>query len=807
MSFVFDKIDEIEKERTEKDDALQRIRAWRESKKKHKESDGGGGGSINNAENEKLGLGFSATGEELRNLDGEVVAVEGEEEVKKVGLMKKEIELAHPWPEWVALMERLVQQNYFDHRRKDEDQMIESLGSVNVSGFAEEEGFDFTRDWKTVHAAIVNFGKDRFDILRSLSRQDIQTFVGYGCPSADKKVVFSAKLLRKHAHLDEGDVCSSCSLRTKCERAYLVTNKEDEARTIDVMRVLLTYGFDPINGSVENKSLLKHKSIKAVVRRLLHEVVRLSAVPIDPNLPPPVIKKRPPKVKQPPPPPKRRVGRDDIEMKKGDWLCPKCNFMNFAKNSVCLQCDAKRPKRQLLPGEWECPQCNFLNYRRNMTCFNCEHKRPPDEYMENQMQGRQQRPVTRLERAPNREQLSNAWNFDFDDDESDGADVAAFEYADARAMNEDHHLDSPPENGTYIRPQDNLYRVSRNPRLHEKEPPRPAQAKHSVGFDDFDDEDDDIDNYELDDQNRNERQEASSLRFSDVENEGYSDAEEDDDIPGFSRTISSSYPKSSNSFQKESLSDSGDDMDFDSEKDLPVHPKWKSSHVADSGRRNNASRGSSKRMSLDSDEDDRLVFGSDDDIEEGFSSRQRRESGGGRDERSNQNRTRSGFGGHYGSSFVKGHDFDDNFGRSSRGSRGNHRGSFDNVRGGSNMRRGSRGSQRGSFDNERSSSMRGGFHGGQRGSFDDERGGSSMRGGSCSGQRGSFDNGHRGSSMRGDFRSSQRGSFDNGRGRQRGMQNFSGSRTSGGRGGRRSIESDINWSDDDRPSRRRGNVR
>ena len=34
----------------------------------------------------------------------------------------------------------------------------------------------------------------------------------------------------------------------------------------------------------------------------------------------------------------------------------RCDFMNFAKNNVCLQCDAKRPKRQLLPGEWECPQ-------------------------------------------------------------------------------------------------------------------------------------------------------------------------------------------------------------------------------------------------------------------------------------------------------------------------------------------------------------------------------------------------------------------------------------------------------------------
>ena len=98
-----------------------------------------------------------------------------------------------------------------------------------------------------------------------------------------------------------------------------------------MMRVLLTYGFDPINGSVENKSLLKNKSVKSVVRKLLHEIVRLSAVPIDLNLPPPVIKKRPPKVKQPPPPPKRRIGRDDIEMKKGDWLCPKyvCMFIHY----------------------------------------------------------------------------------------------------------------------------------------------------------------------------------------------------------------------------------------------------------------------------------------------------------------------------------------------------------------------------------------------------------------------------------------------------------------------------------------------
>lgn len=41
---------------------------------------------------------------------------------------------------------------------------------------------------------------------RPLSRKDIQILVGFGCPTTDKKVVFSSKLLRKRVHLDEGDV-------------------------------------------------------------------------------------------------------------------------------------------------------------------------------------------------------------------------------------------------------------------------------------------------------------------------------------------------------------------------------------------------------------------------------------------------------------------------------------------------------------------------------------------------------------------------------------------------------------------------
>ncbi|CAI9261302.1 unnamed protein product [Lactuca saligna] len=541
MSFVFDQIDAIEKERSEKDETLQRIRSWRESKKEKQPI-------IEHEETAK---------------HADDVTVSG---VKEKGLMTRGVELVHPWPEWIELMERLVQQNYFDCRRKDEDKMISDSGFGDVGadgGFMAEvmeEGFDFTRDWKTVQTAGLNFGKDRFDILRSLPRQDIQLLVGYGCPSADKKVVFSAKLLRKHVHLDEGDVCSSCSLRSSCERAYLLTNKEDEARTIDIMRVLMTYGFDPVNGSVVNDSLLKKKKVKIAIRKLLHEVVKLSGIPIDPNLPPPIIKRPPPKVKQTPPPPRKRVGRDDVEMKKGDWLCPKCDFMNFAKNTVCLQCDAKRPKRQLLPGEWECPECQFLNYRRNMACFHCECKRPKDEFTENQTQERERGPGPRAKmdnNTPSRKEVSDAWNFDFDENESDGAEVSAFEYADSRKLDEEYMTrsrDTSFQNRRPLRPPES--------ELADMSPKRPG-----VGFDDFDDEeDDDVNSYELD---TNRLPNGPSVNFSDLDVDSDSDPEDSDGNRNQNRNWNRNRKH--------------DGVDFNSDEDLPVHRNWKSSHVANSG--------------------------------------------------------------------------------------------------------------------------------------------------------------------------------------------------------------------------------
>lgn len=144
MSFVFDQIDAIERERSGKDEALQRIRLWREQKQK-----------------------TQASVSESGHLGADELSSESAEKKKDNIFTTKEIEVVHPWPEWIEFMERLVQQNYFDHRRKDEDGMIPNVPLDDVGGLGfVEEGFDFTRDWITVRTACLNFGRDRFDILR-----------------------------------------------------------------------------------------------------------------------------------------------------------------------------------------------------------------------------------------------------------------------------------------------------------------------------------------------------------------------------------------------------------------------------------------------------------------------------------------------------------------------------------------------------------------------------------------------------------------------------------------------------------------
>ncbi|XP_057744921.1 zinc finger protein VAR3, chloroplastic-like isoform X1 [Arachis stenosperma] len=302
--------------------------------------------------------------------------------------------ISHPWPEWIHLIDFLLKRGYFVANHEL------SFGPKELSN--------------AIRTACLNFGRDHFDLLRFLPRKDIANTVAFGCPSLDRKVINSAKRLRAHLNFDEGNVCSSCNLRGDCDRAFVKAREDQGGRTVDVMRIILTYGLDPIIGSVDNKTCLK-KNVKESVRSLLKEIVEHSTSSKNPYLPD-TTEAVPEQLH----PDWQDKGNIDVLMKQGDWVCPKCNFLNFARNIRCLRCDSlceqkikqfkednnhlplkkgdwicntcnflnfakntrcfqckeKPPKRHLNPGEWECDSCNYINFRRNMVCLKCDHRRP-----------------------------------------------------------------------------------------------------------------------------------------------------------------------------------------------------------------------------------------------------------------------------------------------------------------------------------------------------------------------------------------------------------------------------------------------
>ncbi|XP_058183867.1 zinc finger protein VAR3, chloroplastic-like [Rhododendron vialii] len=306
----------------------------------------------------------------------------------------------HPWPEWVGLMEHLCRSGYLE----------EEVGNPFRC-----RGLD-SKNANLIRTACLNFARDRVDLMRYFSSIDIQVIAGSGCPIIDRKVVNSGKRLRAHVGIDEGHVCGSCSLRGNCNRAYVKAREGEVGRTVDVMRLLLTYGLDPVTGMVENKSCL-NKLVVETARRLLKEIVEHSMKELNSESPTATFTKWSASVQESSIyqgqdhssvstkqgdwicskcnlknsakntkcvhngcrflERHRKVGEDQdrLALKKGDWICHKCNFLNFGKNTRCLKCDENPPKRLLNHGEWECDSCNYINFRRNAACIKCDHRR------------------------------------------------------------------------------------------------------------------------------------------------------------------------------------------------------------------------------------------------------------------------------------------------------------------------------------------------------------------------------------------------------------------------------------------------
>lgn len=85
--------------------------------------------------------------------------------------------------------------------------------------------------------------------------------------------------------------------------------KEEVGRTVDVMRILLTYGLDIITDNVENRACL-NKTVKESIKSLLNEVVE-----VDSRGPGSSTTKS-----------AQLKGQSSLPRKQGDWNCPKYVF-------------------------------------------------------------------------------------------------------------------------------------------------------------------------------------------------------------------------------------------------------------------------------------------------------------------------------------------------------------------------------------------------------------------------------------------------------------------------------------------------
>ncbi|OIW20154.1 hypothetical protein TanjilG_02134 [Lupinus angustifolius] len=274
----------------------------------------------------------------------------------------------HPWPEWVSFVDTLNTRGYITKPSSSPSEDRSVYANMNL-----------------LKDPCLSFARDRYDIFKSLSLKDIQAVVEGGCPNLLRKAVNSAKRLRVHVQLDEGDVCSACNLRDSCDRAYVILKEfEADARTVDIVRILMFYALDPLVLSGEEK-LPGREVTESSVRKLLSQLVELSDSSPAPAPAPtrPKTTTQDATAKGQPPSFMTNKLSKDVEMKKGDWMCPKCNFMNFARNTQCLNCNEDKPGDLNVPtvemkkGDWTCPECSFMNFSRNTRCLKCKKEGPP----------------------------------------------------------------------------------------------------------------------------------------------------------------------------------------------------------------------------------------------------------------------------------------------------------------------------------------------------------------------------------------------------------------------------------------------
>ncbi|WCJ27643.1 zinc finger (Ran-binding) family protein [Euphorbia peplus] len=270
--------------------------------------------------------------------------------------------VSQAWPEWSNFVNNLSSAGYFNGERFSINLYEEFVPGLNLPEHFVMASF-----------ASLAFACERPELLGMLSRRDMEIVVERGMPFLFRNGDDSARRMRSFL-------------------GSPYSNSTDRAQTTDLVRFLLSYASSLV--SSEKNITSSGECVESSVRNLLNELAQLSYAP-ETNLSRPLQNQYSDRYGQTP----RSSGAPQVnlsgpvlnadryatapmpngqssEMKRGDWICTRCSFMNFARNMKCLECQEARPKRQLTGGEWECPQCDFFNYGRNTVCLRCDCRRP-----------------------------------------------------------------------------------------------------------------------------------------------------------------------------------------------------------------------------------------------------------------------------------------------------------------------------------------------------------------------------------------------------------------------------------------------
>lgn len=177
--------------------------------------------------------------------------------------------------------------------------------------------------------ACLNFARDYPDVLWSLPREDVKVVVDNVTQFLFKDALTITRRMKSFLGCGLNDVLES-----------------DKPTTVDIMRFLLSYAH---MATVSSDSMPINSRVESSVRKLFGELVNSRGFYVDSNSS--VQNQFPERYEQAPP----SLGKN-IEMKRGDWICPRCSFVNFARHLKCRECEEPWPKKFLTGGEWECPR-------------------------------------------------------------------------------------------------------------------------------------------------------------------------------------------------------------------------------------------------------------------------------------------------------------------------------------------------------------------------------------------------------------------------------------------------------------------